>query len=454
MPTNNTYSFDEDYQLKIAALLLRDPSFVKEYSDVVSPSYFEFSYLSSIARVTLELVEKHNQIPTRETLVQKLKEFCATFRVSVEECQGVLDKVDLIYQVDLADSLIVKDSVIGFGKYQALKCGVLEVVNIIDKPDSYDKVRDVIDAALKVGYNSQELGLDFYKALTDVKSIISRVSDTGDNTRRVKSCIPILDDKTMGGPSRGEVWVILGFPGHGKSMWLLNMGVAALEQGLPVVHITIGDLKEDDVFLRYATRLTQCTFSEVLSMSPTFMRRIDKIRKYTERYLRIKFYPSNTITPQTIRAYLSKLYCTDGIQPGLTIVDYPDEFKPYCDDLYTNSGRQYSELGQIASEFNTLVWVASQVTRVDIKDPSLILRMSNVANSWQKAMKADGICSLNQNESEHARGVAELWVDKVRRGEKFFGVRLDTDYKGCSIIQAAEQCNREGTEGHSKKSKQ
>ena len=90
-------------------------------------------------------------------------------------------------------------------------------------------------------------------------------------------------------------------------------------------------------------------------------------------------------------------------------------------------GRVYSELSRLGSDFNSLIWTASQVQRT--KNEETVIKQDNVADSWRKAHKADGIISLNQTIDEYRAGRMRLWVDKVRRArKKNFLVHLHCDF--------------------------
>jgi hypothetical protein len=427
-----TYQFGESFQYRVAALILRDPTFLRDYQDVINPKYFEYPSITSIIRLGVDSYNKHNQVPTKDTLLKKLEDFCISFKINDTERSTYVEAIDRVYSIDLSDSEIVRDDVIRFGKDQALKSGILEAVELIGKPDKYDKIRDIFNKALTVGTNTNDLGINFFQNLNNIASIIKK---TNSPENKIKTLIPLFDVMTQGGPSRKEIWAVMGLPAVGKTQFLVNLGAAAITQGFTVVHITIGDMTEEDIFVRYASRFTFISTDEVLRLSEGFLRRIDKFKQYTDRYLKIKYYPSATVTPETIRSYLSKLQTVDGVQLALVIVDYPDEFKPYCDDTYQNGGKQYSELSKITSDFNVLMWVASQVGRSNLKNPDDIVRMTNIADSWKKAMKVDGLCSLNQTIDEYKANLVRLWLDKVRRGSRFALIDLEVDYSMSTLVQ-------------------
>jgi hypothetical protein len=228
----------------------------------------------------------------------------------------------------------------------------------------------------------------------------------------------------------------MGLSGQGKSQFLVNIGVIAIKQGIPVVHITVGDLDEEDVGIRYASRFTRCSQHEVVKEAPSFVQRAIELKSYREAYLRVKYYDPGIVTVAHIKAYLTKLHTVDGIKPGLLILDYPDEFKK------TKSSSDYEAMGEIYSQIKTLIrqyncgcWVASQVHRWFPRHKHDVLSRNNIADSAKKVHKADGIVSINQSWEEAEKGKARLWVDKVRRGKQFFCVPLNVNYASCIIEQ-------------------
>jgi KaiC/GvpD/RAD55 family RecA-like ATPase len=432
-----SYAYSEDFQQRIVALCLKDPVFIRDYEDVVDPKFFDYDYLSSIVRVALEHVTKHNEIPAKATLLEDLKDFCSTYKISPVDAQEMFDKVRDVYAVDLIDPESVKERVVRFGKRQALKSSVMQIVDIIDNDAEYDRANELVQDALKVGHNTHDLGIQGYGQFQELPSMIAQ-SGAHDKKRKVPTLFSTFDTNTMGGPGRKELWVVLGLPGVGKSQWLVNIGAAALNQGFSVAHLTIGDLDQVDVFGRYGARLTHLPIRDVIDNTDVYKRRAKKLDQYLERYLRIKYYSSGTLTCAMIRAYLSRLITVDGITPDLLLLDYPDKMKRLNDNDYTNMGMIYTGISGIVGDFDLLSWAASQVQRWSPKGEEEYITQDNVADSWRKAHEVDGLITFNQTVAEYKRGRARGWVDKVRRGIKHFMVHLQCDFAMSYIREMTE----------------
>jgi replicative DNA helicase len=432
------YNYAESFQQRIAALCLKDPIFIQDYDDIVNPRFFDYDYLSSIIRVAKHHVTRHNEIPSKATLVESMRDFCLTYKVSPEDTQDIFDKVDRLYAIDLIDPMSVKERVIRFGQRQALKSALMESADIIDNDSEHEKCLELVQNALQIGQSTQDLGINAFGRFQELPGLMAR-SGVYDKSKKIPTMIPELDRAVYGGPGRKEVWMLMGLPGIGKSQWLLNMGVAGLNQGFNVIHITIGDLDEIDVWSRYSARLTHLPIDEVIKNSKEYQRRAKKIDSFIEKYLRIKYYSAGSVTIGMIRAYLSRLVTVDGIRPDLLLLDYPDKMKRLSDNDYTNMGMIYTDICGLAGDYNLLVWVASQVQRWSPKKEEEYITQDNVADSWRKAQDVDGVVSFNQTVEEYQRGRARAWVDKVRRGRKHFLIQLSCDFAMSYIRQLTAQ---------------
>jgi replicative DNA helicase len=432
-----TYQFAESFQQRIAAMCLRDPSFLRDYHDVVEPNYFDHDYISSIVRVAMNCVDQYREMPSRDTMVEEIRRYSTAYKVDTADTQAVIDRLGDIYRINVTDPESVKQNVIRFGKRQAMKAAVIKVADIIDNESEYDKALDIVTRALSTGNNVNQLGMKLFGHFGKLHTMV----DKHGPTTRVPTMFPQLDTAIMGGngPGRGEVWIVMGMPGKGKSQFLVNLGAVAVLGGIPVVHITIADLDEVDVSIRYAARLTGHTMADVVKGTEPYLRRAAKLDQYTGRYLRIKYSPAATVTIASLRAYLSRLVSEDGIKPGMIIVDYPDEFKATTDNDYQNMGNIYGELNSVAYEYDALVWAASQVRRWTPSHPLDVIKMDNIADSWRKAAKADGIISFNQTPVEKRWNSGRMYVDKVRRGRSMFTVHLRTDMDKCYMREKTQQ---------------
>jgi hypothetical protein len=291
--------------------------------------------------------------------------------------------------------------------------------------DLYDEARAIMEQAIMVGVNVKNLGLSLFPNLDKIPAMAS--TSVAGISHKINTGFTTLDRNTMGGPGRGELWVVVGLPGRGKSAFLTNVGATCLKAGLPVAHITIGDLKIVDVGVRYAARLTMSSTYEVITGAESYMSKARMMMKY-DPHLHIQYFPSDTATMGHVRAYLMKLRALHNVVPAVTIIDYPEELKmPVKNDLFLSGGMNYSAMSRMSAEFPTLIWTASQPTRWKPEHEADVICGINMGESWKKFQKVDGMVSWNMTNDEEMFGRGRIWVDKTRRHKSFYLIHCDVD---------------------------
>lgn len=422
-----TYKYEGDFQKSIVSAALQDPKFLVQYNDVLLPGYLDHEYLSSILRVARELTERLEEVPTKLTLVEELKEFCTKFNLASHDRESVLNLTEELYSNKVNNLDYIQDRVVDFGQRQALRAAIMKIVTLFQsgKGDVHEKARKILDEALTVGLSTSDMGLDLYPSLINLPSLAAK-SPSGKG-KKVPTMIPTLDKMTHGGPGRGEVWVVVGLPGRGKSTFLVNIGAAGLKNGFCVVHFTIGDLNEIDVGVRYAARLTMSSTYDVVSGSEAYLRKASKVSRYNP-HLFIKYYPSATATMDHLRAYVSRIKSLHEVSPAIIIIDYPEELKrQFGDNLYLGGEHNYSYANKLAADFDSTVWLASQPKQWKADHPKDVIKGEDMGESRRKFQKVDGMVSWNMSYEEEMMQRGRLWVDKTRRDKSFYLVHMETD---------------------------
>lgn len=427
------YQYARGFQERQVALILRDPSFLRDYRDVLNPSYFDSDELVILSRLAVSFFEGCGEVPNRDSIKEQLREYCVGYEVSDRLRNELEASLDQVYKVELSNIDSIKAKTIRFGQRQALKDAVYSIGHLVKKDEDFDEARHLVEQALQIGCNTTDLGFHLGEGLLKLPTYAKE--STYSSTQKIPTYWSTFDRKTGGGPARKEVWMLMGMSGIGKSINLVQLGVSGLLAGTPVVHFTIGDLTDIDVGLRYGSRLTGCTIPEIIHNSEKFQERA-KARARHNNNLWVKFYPSGTAKMSDLRAYLSKLKFVKGVSPGLIIIDYPDEL--IFEDMYRDLGAIYSEIQAVSKEYNAVVWVVSQVDRSAPLGPKEVITISHTDHSKLKYTKIDGAVSFNQTIAESREGIGRIWVDKVRRWPDKYMIHVDVDKSTCSVIETKQ----------------
>ena len=100
---------------------------------------------------------------------------------------------------------------------------------------------------------------------------------------------------------------------------------------------------------------------------------------------------------------------------------------------YQAQERLAQELRGMSSEYNLLVWTATQTNREGKKVD--IITDSELADSYGKMRVCDLVFSVNQTENEFDQGKARLFLMKSRNGRARFIIPTKIDYSRLVISQ-------------------
>ncbi len=387
--------FGHSFQIKIVSALITDRDFLQQSYDMVSPNYFDNDASKWIIKNTLTYFDKYKTVPTMEV-----------FKVEVDkiknEVQGVAVKELLkeAYKSSKSNDLdFIKNTFLDFCKNQTLKNALMKSVDLLELGD-YDDIRNLIDKALKAGVE-KDLGHEYMAELED------RYREEARHT--IETPWPLVNKLLCGGLGQGDLGMIAGGPGGGKSWALVALGAQAVKLGYTVIHYTL-ELSEKYVGRRYDACFTEIPVGDIGDAKEDVKDRLSTLRGG----LYIREYPAGQATVNTIHAHLEKCI-QQNIEPDLIILDYADllnskaskEKRDKLDDIYTG-------LRGLATQMKLPIWTASQVNRSGARED--IIQGDRMAESYSKMMITDFAMSLSRNAEDKENGTGRWHIMKNRYG--------------------------------------
>ena len=387
--------YGHSFQTKAIGILITDRDFLQQIADIISPEYFDNDAGKWIIRKTLTYYNEYKTVPTMEV-----------FKVELENLQQELQNVavkDLLKQAYKAskstDLDYVKDTFLDFCKNQTLKGALMKSVDLLELGD-YDDIRNLIDKALKAG-TERDIGHEYLAEVED------RFREEARNT--VETPWPLINKLLCGGLGQGDLGLIAGGPGGGKSWALVALGAQAVKMGYTVVHYTL-ELNEKYVGRRYDACFTKISVSDIMDYRDEVKEQIENLRGG----LYIREYPAGQATVNTLHAHLEKCK-QQNIDPDLVIIDYADlmtsksskEKRDKLDDIFTG-------LRGLATEMKLPIWTASQVNRSGAREE--IIQGDRIAESYSKMMITDFAMSLSRNAEDKENGTGRWHIMKNRYG--------------------------------------
>lgn len=425
--TDNLKKFGSDFQQKCLSALVSDKSFMERINDIVESHFFESDSYQWICQQAISYFYEYKTLPT-----------LTVFKVKIDAIENellkstIIDSLKLVYsKIDAIDLDFVKEQFLEFCKNQTLKKAILDSVDFLNS-GQYEKIKGVVDQALKAGVE-RNVGHVYEQDIEARMSMAAR--------KTVKTGIPQIDDLLDGGLGAGELGVIVGSAGGGKSWVLCKFGAEAMKQGKNVLHVTL-ELNENYVGLRYDSIFTKIDFQDIRKHKELVQEKLEEI----DGRLVIKYYPIKTIAALTIKNHVERLALL-GKKIDLVVLDYADILRSISaekgNSSYQDAGNIYEELRGVAGELGLPCWTASQTNRGGATED--VIQAHNIADSYRKIMTADVVISVSRKTSDKSKGTARFHIMKNRFGADglTFPAKMNTS---CGDIELFDPNSQDGIE--------
>ena len=405
---NKLQNYGSVFQVKVLGALLTQRDFLLNISDSLDSEYFENPSHKWVVDYIIKYFEQYHTYPTAETLSIEIKKIDnEILRISLVESIREAYKL-----ADASDLEWVEKEFSSFCQNQQMKKAIMTSVDLLSLGD-YDGIKQLINRALKAG-EDKNIG-HIYEA-----DIESRYRD--DDRRAIPFPWKVFNELTQGGYGKGDLVLLFGNPGGGKSWGVIAMGAYAAALGYNVVHYTL-ELSEGYVGKRY-----DAVFSGI---------DVDKLDKHRDEVqtaisnvkgkIVIKEYAPKRASLDTIESHLQQLEHQNEFKPDMIIIDYLDllrtkgrkERKDEIDDVYT-------DVKGLAKELGIPVVSPSQANRTGADKG--ILQAENAAGSYDKIMIGDIIISLARGRKDKVNGTGNWHFIKNRYGADglTFGSHINT----------------------------
>tara|TARA_R110001606_G_scaffold3249_2_gene14131 strand:- start:2350 stop:3708 length:1359 start_codon:yes stop_codon:yes gene_type:complete len=402
--------YGQSFQSKVISALLTDTKFLDTIGEITTPKFFENDANKWIISEILEYHNEYRKSPTLDVFKAQLSKVDNPILKKT-----VVDQLKHIHtQIGNVDLEYIKGEFKDFCINQNLKGVILQSVDLL-QAGSYDRIKDLVDAAMKVG-NETDLGMDY------VLDYDERMLDLKRST--VPTRWDPINDLMDGGLGPGELGVVVAPSGVGKTWILTALGAEAVRQGLSVVHYSM-ELSEHYVGARYDTVFTQIPSTDLRDKQEEVKGKITNLKGK----LLIKYFPPKGVSVRKLQQHIEKMSSL-GNKPDLIIVDYADLLlsdSNKTDSTYAEQGGVYIDLRGMGGHLEIPIWTASQTNRSAID--SDVIEADKIADSYAKVMNADFIMSWSRKSKDKLNDTARAHVMKNRFGPDgiTFPCKMDTN---------------------------
>lgn len=409
---NGSYQYTPQIQLKILSLLWLDSSAYSLYQDVIRPKYFTDPIHVDICRILFDYHDTYQTSPSLDVLVEEVATLCEKSKRKSALVKDYIKCIEKMATIRIDDAEYIKDKIVSFGKRQALVDAIYESAVILERePEAqYSKIEQLVRNALLVGENNCDLGINIFENIEE--RFLSYLNED-DVIERIPTGIEMLDKVLGGGLGRTEMGVVVAAPGKGKTSALVSMGGAAIEAGYNVLHVSLEN-NEKQIARNYDVRLLQHNKHYIEENVDKSLTAMLNIQKYRKGQLRIKKYPTKSVTVKTIRALMDKYKTIQDFVPDVLIVDYGAILKSSQSfaDKRNAIESNYEELRAVADEYNVALWTAAQGNRGALSKK--VVTMGDLAECFAIGNITDVMACICQTMKEKLQGKMRLFLPKIR----------------------------------------
>tara|TARA_B100000927_G_scaffold276427_1_gene257195 strand:- start:844 stop:2274 length:1431 start_codon:yes stop_codon:yes gene_type:complete len=399
MKQNVDYGFD--IQKTYLEMMLSDAQTFVRCQGIFDPENFDRK-LAPAAEFIHKFVQEHNVLPT-EQIVN------ANSKVKLEVPKGLNEQH---YDWLLSDFET-------FSRHKSLERAILQSADLLEKGE-YGPVEQKIKEAVQIGLQ-KDLGIDYFD---DPKG---RLTGLKDNNGQVSTGWESLDKKLFGGFNKGELNIFAGGSGAGKSLFLANLGVNWVLNGMNVVYLTL-ELSEALVAMRLDSMMTDVPSREIFRDLDGVEMKVKLVGKKAGAF-QIKYMPSGK-TANDIRSFVKEYEIKTGKKIDVLLIDYLDLLMPMSkkvspSDLFVKDKFVSEELRNLAMELQCIFVTASQLNRASVEE--IEFDHSHIAGGLSKIQTADNVIGIFTSRAMRERGRYQIQLMKTRSSSGV-GAKIDLEF--------------------------
>jgi len=413
------FPFSQEFQLRTLTLLATDRELLASKGHMLKPDLFENTYHGKVFGFLSAYFKKYKDIPDRDILLELVKQVARNER-ELKILNQVVEKVYLT-KLSHGQRTFVKDQLRGFIRHQAYKIKLTESIEYL-KRKKYGAINRAIRQAAEVSVDSENTGMNYFKDVELRLMDMSHESET-----RIPTMLHKLDIVLRGGLGPGELGIVLGASGIGKSIALTNIEFAAIVSGKTVFDYSF-EMSELEKGRRMDSRLTGIPVEEITNDAEALQKKLKYVMKLRGQYF-IKQFPTKRATVHDIRAHIDLMEQVHGVRPDMVCVDYGMLVQPSqkFEERRFEIQSVHEELRGLAVELKVPVWSPAQTNKKAVN--KAVVRKDDIGECWGIIETADVVIALCQTPDEEKEDKMRIFLAKnrIHRSSSIVPVKMEKD---------------------------
>jgi replicative DNA helicase len=459
--------FDVEFEHDIVCCSLKDDQFIKKAIRICDVHHFGSKELSWLWKVISETWNAYSERPTPRLVTARAKD-------EFPDDEKRKPYLQLALKLFKAKPTAPKSALDELGKFVRqvnLQLALEESAKHLEK-GKLDEAEAALYKSSRIVVERNYTHIDWWQEFETRQAARKHEKDHPEEHTVIPTGLKTLDRALGGGSRKGEVGLIMGTTGRGKSVLLSGMCHASIARGFNAVYFAL-EMPANQVATRADARWSGLKYDQFKSwdFKPTELRELEAKRKRGEKRLAGKFHilsmPVKSADIRTVKAALADLREEFGFIPSLVAVDSGDHMKSVdrtLDQYRLQQAEVYWSLKQLAEEEGYVLWSTVHAGR---EWATQIATSEATSESYDKARIADLILSINDpnakpgrrkkaivaaddddedepeevktaDAAESASRKLELYLAKYRDGVSKVKIELDADFSRMLLKEVSE----------------
>lgn len=393
--------YSREIQVLFLRMIVSDPQLYTRVTNIINADNFEKG-LRSTVKFIQEYAEKYNGVPD----VDKITAVTGLELTTIDD----LNDGDINWFLDEFEK---------FTRRQELERAILKSADFLEK-GNYEPVEKLIKDAVQISL-TKDMGTNYF---ADPKSRLLKIKN---NNGQVSTGWPALDNKLYGGFNKGELQIFAGGSGSGKSLFMQNLSVNWIQQGMNGVYITL-ELSEELCAWRIDSMMTDVATKDVFKNIDDVELKVKMASKRGGEFY-IKYMPAQS-TVNDIRAYIKTLQINTGVRVDFVCIDYLDLLMPVSakvspSDLFVKDKYVSEEIRNLSKELNVILVTASQLNRSAVEE--IEFDHSHISGGISKINTADNVFGIFTSRHMREKGQYQIQLMKTRSSSGV-GQKIDLSF--------------------------
>lgn len=421
------------FQAQVLAWVLRHDAALAQVRNELSVEFWQNATHKKIASIAYSYFDTYEGVPSENTMRALIDDMLFNEEAEVSRYVEYGEVLTFLYKELLKDDAEVsylKANLEPLIRKRLTEIAIVGSVGLIDS-GNFEKIQSDVETAanFRLEKNDRVINWSSYDRSFYLPT---------PGTAPIATLFTSIDEELHGGLHPGELGLVCAPPGTGKSQFLVNAAVSAMFQGKYVLFVTL-EMGERDITRRMDSCISEIPYWDLENPDKNQEAK-QKISEWASEHggdCDVLFFPQQSISVPQLKMLIKKMYRNKKF-PDLIVVDYADLFSSTTEykNSYDNQGQVYGQLVALAGEFQIPCWSASQINREGAK--SKVKQMEHLADSYKKAMVANVIYTINQDENEAQSKMLRLYSVKVRNGEKYRYHYFTTKFECSKLVPTTE----------------